>query len=48
MGPYRKRLYAMDEFTNTTHFDHIKRHYFYSHETINPYRIIPVGPETYL
>ncbi len=48
LGPYRKRLYAMDEFTNTTHFDHIKRHYFYSHETINPYRIIPVGPETYL
>ena len=28
-----------------THFiDHIKRHYFYSHEQINPHRIIPKGP----
>jgi putative glutathione S-transferase len=26
--------------------DHIKRHYYYSHEQINPYRIIPKGPNT--
>ncbi len=24
--------------------DHIKRHYYYSHSKINPYRIIPKGP----
>ena len=29
---------------DTFNIDHIKRHYFYSHESINPYRIIPKGP----
>jgi glutathionyl-hydroquinone reductase len=24
--------------------DHIKRHYYMSHEHINPTRIVPVGP----
>jgi len=24
--------------------DHIKRHYYGSHESINPTRIVPVGP----
>ena len=28
----------------TVHFDHIVRHYHYSHATINPYRIIPINP----
>jgi len=27
------------------HFDHITRHYHYSHETINPHRIVPIGPD---
>jgi len=26
-------------------FDHIKQHYYYSHESINPTRIVPKGPE---
>ena len=26
------------------HFDHIVRHYHYSHESINPHRIIPINP----
>jgi putative glutathione S-transferase len=25
--------------------DHIKRHYYASHDTINPTGVIPVGPE---
>jgi putative glutathione S-transferase len=25
--------------------DHIKAHYYMSHETINPTRIVPVGPD---
>jgi putative glutathione S-transferase len=25
--------------------DHIKSHYYMSHETINPTRIVPVGPD---
>ncbi len=30
--------------SETIHFDHIVRHYHYSHETINPHRIVPTGP----
>ncbi|MEM9971352.1 MAG: glutathione S-transferase family protein [Pseudomonadota bacterium] len=29
---------------DTVNFDHIVRHYHYSHETINPHRIIPTNP----
>ncbi|MEH2563233.1 glutathionyl-hydroquinone reductase [Bradyrhizobium sp. AZCC 2289] len=25
-------------------FGHIKRHYYLSHESINPTRIVPLGP----
>ncbi len=25
--------------------DHIKRHYYVTHTSINPTRIVPVGPE---
>jgi putative glutathione S-transferase len=25
--------------------DHIKNHYYASHDTINPTRVVPVGPE---
>ena len=42
---YTKDLYAIDAIRNTTYFDHIKRHYYYSHESLNPKRIIP---KTYL
>lgn len=28
----------------TVNMDHIKQHYYYSHETINPSRIVPNGP----
>lgn len=41
---YLKRLYAMPAFHDTTDFDHIKKHYYYSHESINPTRIVPKGP----
>jgi putative glutathione S-transferase len=26
-------------------FDHIKRHYYMTHEDINPTRIVPLGPD---
>ena len=29
----------------TTNFNHIVRHYHYSHESINPHRIVLVNPE---
>jgi putative glutathione S-transferase len=25
-------------------FDHIKRHYYMTHDAINPARIVPIGP----
>jgi glutathionyl-hydroquinone reductase len=28
----------------TVNFDHIKRHYYMTHEEINPTRIVPIGP----
>jgi glutathionyl-hydroquinone reductase len=42
---YLNRLKTIPAIQETTQLDHIKRHYFYSHEFINPYRIIPIGPE---
>lgn len=41
---YLRDLYQMPAFRDTTNFEHIKSHYYYSHPTINPYRIIPLGP----
>ncbi|MDA9806567.1 glutathione S-transferase family protein [Alphaproteobacteria bacterium] len=42
---YLRNLLEEDAIKSTTNFEHIKRHYFYSHENINPFRIIPIGPE---
>jgi len=44
LSRYLKDLYEMEAFKSTTHFDHIKAHYYYSHRQINPYRIVPLGP----
>jgi putative glutathione S-transferase len=41
---FTRELYAHPAFRETTDFTHIKRHYFESHESINPYRIVPLGP----
>ena len=45
LNRYTKNLYQLKAFKETTNFEHIKRHYYFSHEMINPYRIIPKGPE---
>ena len=42
---YLKKLFEIDAIRSTTNFEHIKRHYYFSHEHINPHRIIPIGPE---
>lgn len=42
---YTKELYQVPGVAETCNFDHIKRHYFSSHETVNPTRIVPLGPE---
>lgn len=41
---YTRDLYQVPDVAATVHMDHITRHYHYSHDTINPYRIVPVGP----
>ena len=41
---YTRELYQWPGVAETVHMDHITRHYHYSHETINPHRIVPVGP----
>ncbi len=41
---YTRELYQYPGVAGTVRMDHITRHYHYSHETINPHRIVPVGP----
>ncbi|AXI45045.1 glutathione-dependent reductase [Sulfitobacter sp. SK012] len=41
---YTRELYQIPGVAETVNFDHIVRHYHYSHETINPHRIIPTNP----
>jgi len=41
---YTRELYQVPGVAGTVNLDHIVRHYHYSHETINPYRIIPINP----
>jgi len=38
-------LYQQPGISETVNLDHIKRHYYMTHEEINPTRIVPVGPE---
>ena len=41
---YTKRIYQLPGMAQTVNFDHIKRHYYGSHKTINPTGVIPAGP----
>lgn len=41
---YTKRIYQLPGMAQTVNFDHIKRHYYGSHKTINPTGVIPLGP----
>lgn len=45
LGPYLRELYQQPGIAATVNLDHIKRHYYMTHPTINPTRIVPVGPE---
>lgn len=42
---YLRELYQYPGIAETVNFDHIKRHYYYSHTMINPTQVIPAGPE---
>jgi glutathionyl-hydroquinone reductase len=41
---YTRSLYQMPGIKETVNFDHIKRHYYESHRTLNPSGIVPIGP----
>lgn len=42
---YTRELYQVPGVAETVNFDHIVRHYHYSHDTINPNRILPINPD---
>ncbi|HEY0780446.1 MAG TPA: glutathione S-transferase family protein [Gemmatirosa sp.] len=41
---YARDLYQRPAFGETVDFDHIKRHYYLTHDRLNPSRIVPLGP----
>ncbi|WP_262013648.1 glutathione S-transferase family protein [Micromonospora sp. Mcm103] len=42
---YARDLFQTPGFGETVDFDHIKRHYYATHDMINPTRIVPLGPD---
>ncbi len=45
LSGYLRDLYGMPGVAETVRFDHIKRHYYASHRTINQTGIVPKGPD---
>ena len=44
LSDYVRDLYQVPGVAETVNIEHIKKHYYGSHETINPTRVVPVGP----
>jgi glutathionyl-hydroquinone reductase len=44
LSGYLRELYQYPGIAATVDMDHIKRHYYRTHPTLNPLRIVPVGP----
>ncbi len=44
LSKYLRDLYQQPGIAKTVNMEHIKRHYYESHETINPSRVVPQGP----
>ena len=45
LSGYVRDLYQQPGIAETVHMDHIKNHYYASHESVNPTRVVPVGPD---
>ena len=45
LSNYLRELYQIPGIAELCNFRHIKEHYYRSHESINPTRIVPSGPE---
>ncbi len=44
LSNYLRALYQQAGIAETVSMIHIKQHYYYSHDMINPTRVVPVGP----
>ncbi len=44
LSNYVRDLYQQPGVAETVNMEHIKKHYYASHETINPSRVVPMGP----
>lgn len=44
LSGYVRELYQIDGIAETVNMEHNKRHYYESHDMVNPTRIVPVGP----
>jgi len=45
LNGYVRDIYQYDDISDTVDLPFIKRHYYGSHETVNPTSIVPLGPE---
>ena len=45
LSGYVRDLYQQPGIAGTLRLDHIKSHYYGSHEKINPTGVVPIGPE---
>jgi len=45
LSGYLRDLYQVPGVSDTVNMTHIKRHYYESHQTINPTAVVPLGPE---
>ena len=46
LSNYLRDVYQQPGIAKTVNMEHIKRHYYESHTSINPSRIVPTGPDT--
>lgn len=44
LSGYLRELYQVPGVADTVNFEHIKGHYYESHDTINPTGVVPLGP----
>lgn len=44
LWPYLRDLYQTTGIAGTVNMDHIKEHYYTTHESVNPKKLTPVGP----
>mmetsp|Transcript_32428 Transcript_32428/g.54225 ORF Transcript_32428/g.54225 Transcript_32428/m.54225 type:complete len:347 (-) Transcript_32428:1008-2048(-) len=45
MRDYLRDIYQLPNFKDCVNIEHIKVHYFTSHATLNPYAVVPKGPD---